>query len=219
MGLTKANFYRKPDVELCSSWDDGGSADIRVASMLEKYGMKGTFYIVLDYVGTEEHLSWEQIKDLDKRGHKIGSHTISHPNDLKKLHDEALWKEIQSSKDLIETALGHNIESFCYPRGRADERVKEEVARAGYVNARTTGKPGITTKEDAYFLPGTIHIFNREEYGGKSIEDYAREVIDKVSIRGGYINIWGHSEELDKLGLWGTLENVIKYAKEKIIDR
>ena len=30
---------------ITTSWDDGNKLDIKVAELLDKYGMKGTFYI------------------------------------------------------------------------------------------------------------------------------------------------------------------------------
>ena len=215
MGLTKNNFYKKPEYTIEISFDDGGKLDLKAAELLKKYDIKGTFYIVLDWIGTKGHLNWEDIKRLDKEGHKIGSHSMTHPQDLKMLYDEQLHYEIQNSKDILETALGHNITSFCYPRGRADERIKSKVVQAGYINARGTGKPGITKIDNSFYLPGTIHIFQRSEYEGVPVLDYAKKVIDKVFKEGGYCNVWGHSAELEKWGLWGVLEDVLKYVSEK----
>jgi len=215
MGLTKDNFYKKPEYTIETSWDDGGELDMRIVNLLKKYNLPGTFYITLDCVDKQGFLTWDQIKEIDSMGFKIGSHTVSHPMDLKQLFEEDLFVEIQNSKDLIETALGHPIESFAYPRGRADDRVKEAVARAGYLNARGTGKPGITTIEDKYYLPGTIHIFQRPEYEGKPIVQFAKEVIDRVKTEGGYCNIFGHSFEIEKNNLWGILEEVLDYARKK----
>jgi len=214
MGLTKTNFYKKPEVRFEISFDDGGEKDLKVASILEKYNLSAIFYIVVDWIGVKGYLTWEQIKDLDRRGHEIGSHSMTHPEDLKMVFDEQLHYEIQNSKDLLETALGHSISSFCYPHGRADERVKNKVKEAGYENARGTGKAGITKREDEFYLPGTIHIFQREEYKGKSIYEYAKEVIDKVKKEGGYCNIWGHSLEISRDGNFGVLEEILKYVKK-----
>ncbi len=194
------------------SFDDGGKNDMRIASLLEKYHLHGTFYIVVDYIGQEGYLNWNQVKELDRRGHTIGSHTLSHPMDLKKLHESELIVEIFNSKQLIENVLGHKITTFCYPRGRMDNRVRDEVIRAGYLTARGTGKPGITKVKDKFYLPGTIHIYQRKEYGKKSVLEFAKEVIDRVRQKDGYCNIWGHSREIDKFSLWDTLEEVIKYA-------
>jgi len=212
MGLTKVNFYKKPEVELETSWDDGGKLDRRIVDLLNKYKLKGTFYVVLDFIGKEGYMDWNDIKELDQEGFDIGSHTVSHSMDLKMCHDEQLHLEIQNSKDMLETALGHVITRFAYPRGRTDERVKDKVKEVGYLDARGTGKPGILTKEDLFYLPGTIHIFQRPEYGEKDIVTFAHEVLDNLFKNGGYCNIWGHSREIDANNLWDVLEEVLKYA-------
>lgn len=215
MGLTKNNLYKKPEVRIEFSFDDGGKDDLKVTELLKKHGFKGTFYVVLDWIGQEGFLNWSDIRRLDNEGFNIGSHTISHPQDLKLLYDEQLHYEVQNSKDMLEMSLGHNITSFCYPRGRMDGRVRNKVVESGYIDARGTGKPGIITIEDKFYLPGTIHIFQRPEYEGKPILDYAKEVLDKIKKEGGYCNVWGHSAEIQKFSLWNTLEEILKYANQE----
>ncbi len=214
MALTKKNLYKKKDIKIEISFDDGGILDLKVADMLDKYGLKATFYVVIDYVGQEGYLTWENIKDLDKRGFTIGSHTCSHPQDLKKLHEEDLFYEIQNSKDMIETVLGHGITKFCYPRGRQNERVRQIVAEAGYIEARVTGKPGIIEVKDKLQMPGTIHIYQRKEYGNQNIVDFASDVFEKLKKEGGYCNVWGHSQEMQREQMWSTLEGVLSLVKE-----
>lgn len=214
MGLTKSNFYKKR-YEIVCSLDDGGKDDLRVAGLLKKYCLPGIFYIVLDWVGLEGYLNWNQIKELVKMGFTIGSHSVSHPQDLKKLYDEGLHYEIQNSKDMLETALGIPVKSFCYPRGRFNERVKRFVSGAGYTSARATGNPGIIEARDRFALPGTIHVFQRREYGDKSILEFAKEMIDRVVREGGYCNIWGHSREINDCQNWEVLEEILKYIKKQ----
>ncbi len=212
--MTKSNLYKRPDFKIETSFDDGSIHDLRIADLLCKYHLSATFYIVVDWVGREGMLNWDQIKELEKKGFKIGSHTMTHPQDLKMLFDEELHVEIQTSKDMIETALGHNIESFCYPRGRMDDRIKNKVIEAGYTEARITGKPGILVVEDKYRIPGTLHIFQREEYGSKSIVEYATDIFEKLKKDGGYCNIWGHSEEINRNNNWEQLEEVLSLASK-----
>jgi len=53
-----------------TSWDDGHKFDIRLAKLLDKYGLKGTFYITKNFQG---RLSKEEIKSISKN-HEIGAH-------------------------------------------------------------------------------------------------------------------------------------------------
>ncbi len=214
MALTKSNFYKKKPINIEISFDDGGALDIKAADILDKYGLKATFYIVVDWIDKDGFLTWDQVKDLDKRGFTIGSHTVTHPQDLKSLYEEQLFVEVQNSKDMIETVLGHSITKFCYPRGRTNARVRQVVVESGYIDARGTGKPGVITSEDKFYLPGTIHIFKREEYRNQNIVDFANDVFEQLKKEGGYCNIWGHSAEIEREGLWDTLEGVLSLVKQ-----
>jgi peptidoglycan/xylan/chitin deacetylase (PgdA/CDA1 family) len=195
------------------SLDDGGKLDLEVANLLDKYRLKGTFYIVVNWIDGPGFLTWDDIVNLDKRGFTIGSHTCTHPQDLKKLYEDELFYEVQNSKDLIETVLGHNVTKFCYPRGRHNERVRQAVADAGYLEARVTGKPGVIEVKDKLQMPGTIHVYPRSEYRHETILGFAKKTIDKVKKEGGYCNIWGHSAEIEKFNNWKVFEKIIKYLR------
>lgn len=195
------------------SLDDGSKLDLRAADILDRHGLRGTFYIVVNWVDEPGFLTWDDVKSLDKRGFEIGSHTCSHPQDLKGLYEEDLFYEVQNSKDLIETVLGHDITKFCYPRGRQNERVRQAVADAGYLEARITGKPGITEVKDKLQMPGTVHIYQRKEYGDKSILEFAKETIDRVKKEGGYCNVFGHSNEIERDKNWKVFEEVLDLIK------
>ena len=65
-------------------------------------------------------------------------------------------------------------------------------------------------------IPGTIHIFDRYEYGQQTVVEFAKSTIDRVKKEGGYINVWGHSTELERDHLWGVLEEVLDYASKAI---
>jgi peptidoglycan/xylan/chitin deacetylase (PgdA/CDA1 family) len=195
------------------SFDDGFKLDLRVVELLKKYGLKAVFYIIVDRVGQGEYLSWQDVKDIDEQGFEIGSHTMSHPGDLKDLFDDQLHYEIKNSKDLLESVLGHPVTKFCYPRGRWDERVLAMVQESGYLEARITGKPGITEVTNPLLIPGTVHIFQRQEYKGEKVLDFAQKTIDRVREEGGRCEIWGHSKEIEKNFLWETLEYIMNYVK------
>jgi peptidoglycan/xylan/chitin deacetylase (PgdA/CDA1 family) len=202
--------------ELTTSWDDGGILDLKIAGLLKVFKLKGTFYIIVDKVGKAGYMNWDNVKDLDKQGFEIGSHTMTHPADLKALYETDLHYEIQNSKDLLEAVLGHPVSKFCYPRGRYDERVREMVAKSGYVEARTTGTPGNLHSKDKLGMIGTIHIYDRKEYMGKGIVEFAKETIDRAKKEGGVVNIWGHSSEIERYKLWKVLEEVLTYAENSI---
>jgi peptidoglycan/xylan/chitin deacetylase (PgdA/CDA1 family) len=59
-------------------------------------------------------MSWEEIRALRRRGHIIGSHTISHPNMAYVSADEAKFELLQS-RSALERGVGEAIVHFSYP--------------------------------------------------------------------------------------------------------
>lgn len=82
-------------------------------------------------------LSRSQLRELSDAGLQVGSHTVNHP-DLRTLTDTALNNELNRSRQVLEQLLGRPVESFAYPRGRFDRRVRQAVMDAGYRSACCT---------------------------------------------------------------------------------
>lgn len=194
-----------------TSWDDGHKLDLKLATLLRKYKIPATFYIPTD---TKE-LTWPEVRRLAK-DFEIGSHTITHPQDLKKLDYVEKWSEIQTSKDILEKMLDKPVKKFCYPRGRFDEECVEIVRDAGYEEARTTMVDYLYVgkSETPFSKPTAVHVYPREEYGDKHWLVFARELFDEADRGGDWVfHLWGHSWEIEKLGLWVELEEFFRYVK------
>lgn len=84
--------------------------------------------------------SWGELAELRRRGHEIGSHSLSHPL-LPQCEDADVEREIAGSRHMIEERTGGPVVSFCYPNGDFDERAVRAVERSGYRWAVTTA-PG-----------------------------------------------------------------------------
>lgn len=201
-----------------TSWDDGTKNDLLIASLLKKYGLPGTFYIIVDRVDQPGYLTWKDIIQLHKDGFEIGSHTMSHPHDMKMLYETELKYEVESSKGMLESVLGVEISKFCYPRGRYDDRVVDAVMNAGYVEARTTKIGETLPPENNLKKHTSVHVFNRKEYEGLEWFTYAKElfVVIKNLHPDRTFHLWGHSDEVIKYGQLEKLEEFFKYVKEKI---
>ena len=62
------------------TFDDGGvSYYTVVADRLEAQGWRGHCFVSTDFIGQRGFLTAAQIRELDARGHVIGSHSASHP--------------------------------------------------------------------------------------------------------------------------------------------
>jgi peptidoglycan/xylan/chitin deacetylase (PgdA/CDA1 family) len=75
-----------------------------------------------------------QVRDWLRAGHRIGSHSLSHPY-LTRLSRRDAREEIITSKKKLEDTFGIAVEDFCYPYGNWDETLRELVMEAGYRTA------------------------------------------------------------------------------------
>jgi len=76
-------------------------------------------------------VAWAEAREMQANGIEIGSHTLTHPI-LTQVGEERLRSELRESRSRLEEVLKRRVEQFCYPNGDHDERVRREVARAGY---------------------------------------------------------------------------------------
>ncbi len=74
-------------------------------------------------------LSWEEIRELDRSGFKIGSHTVTHPI-LTTLSPAHLAAELRNSKAAIERELQKPCPCLAYPNGGKHDVSPEVVAAA-----------------------------------------------------------------------------------------
>lgn len=195
-----------------SSWDDGHPLDIRIADLLQKYNLPGTFYI--------PGMVFEPlVLDLSKKGFEIGGHTVTHPSDLKQLSDEELLWEIVENKKALENETGQKINSFCYPRGRYDNRALDILKSLGFTHARTTEILALPYPENHSPTPDlkaktSIHVYQRKEYGDLDWLSWAYNLVAQAVENDLVFHIWGHSWEIDRDKNWGKLELFFSWITE-----
>lgn len=214
----------KKKIKILASFDDGLKNDLELAEMLKKYRIPSIFYIPGNCDLTEnqiKYLATGQCEKCEKPSEwlfKVGAHTITHPEDLKLLEDNRLSWEIEQSKKELEEITKKEVDSFCYPGGRFDKRVKDYVWAYGFKEARTTLVMNTDFPTDPYEIKTSIHIHpDRKEYKGKSWIEVGYELLDKVIKEGGYFHIFGHSWEIDKYNQWEFLEDFLSELDDKMM--
>lgn len=124
-------------------FDDSLKSQYTLAKpILDKYGFKGTFFTVCNYVGKDNssNMNWTQIKVLQKEGHDIESHTMNHKQ-LTKLSNTNLEYEVGQSKQCL-ADHGMNATIFAYPFSAGSDKPKVvDVVAKYYRLARTGGDP------------------------------------------------------------------------------
>ncbi len=124
----ESGSFQWPDgnsMALSLTWDDARNSQVTVGTpLLDKYGIKATFYVVPSAV-EEELQGW---KTALANGHEIGNHSLVHPcsgNFLwardKALEDYSLpqmARELEKANGEINKLLGVVPTAFAYPCGQ-----------------------------------------------------------------------------------------------------
>jgi len=135
------------------TFDDGYRDFYTTASsILSKYGFPVTVFLPTSYINNskkpglkgKEHLSWTEVRELQKIGTRFGSHTVNH-RQLMNLDEPALRLELKASKEKIEDETGEKVEDFSYPY-RFPEQAKSFVINLESLLVEYKYKQGISTR-------------------------------------------------------------------------
>jgi glycosyltransferase involved in cell wall biosynthesis/peptidoglycan/xylan/chitin deacetylase (PgdA/CDA1 family) len=220
-------------VIVTTSWDDGHKLDLKLASLLRRYGIGATFYVSPQTreFPAPERLTAEEIQQLAEN-FEIGAHTMTHPH-LDRLDAAAARREIVDSKETLELIIGKSLRSFCYPYGDYNEETKRLVNEAGFSRARSVRR--FTTRSvDPLALGTSVDTFDHRRDGMLSVLDLcgprpwravrlrrwdnlAKEVFMQARERGGVFHLWGHSREIEAHHGWERLEVFLAWLREQKI--
>ncbi len=218
-----------------TSWDDGDSADLKLAELLRSRGISGTFYIPINY--KERTLDNCELRDLASEEFEVGAHGFSHKL-LWGLPPQELAEEIGPCKPMLEDIVGREVRMFCYPCGRYDANVVRTLQEAGYHGARTTRMLATRTDFDPFEIPTTVQIFPHRPFSyfknvarARRLEGFrtyfaqreqldswfelGKRLFDAVMENGGVWHLYGHSWEIDRLGLWDELRDMLDYVSHR----
>jgi peptidoglycan/xylan/chitin deacetylase (PgdA/CDA1 family) len=223
----------KPRI-VTTSWDDGDRADLRVAEMLQSREIRGTFYVPNTPHETRPSLSHADLRTLSSEGFEIGAHSVSHKL-LWGLTAEELAQEVSPCKPMLEDILGTEVRMFCYPCGRYDANVVRALKQAGYWGARTVRMLATRLEFNPFEMPTSVQIIPHRKVSyiknvarARKIEglqvflshmtrlnnwlELGKRIFDSVLEKGGMWHLYGHSHEIEKLGLWRDLEEMLDYV-------
>jgi len=130
--ITTIDALNSYDEVTLLTFDDGGKSSMLIAEYLEKYDFKGHFFVTTSLIGDKYFLREDEIVDLHKRGHIIGSHTHTHPNVFKSLTKEEMLFEWTKSRTILENLLKTKIKSCSIPGGDANVNSYASAKECGY---------------------------------------------------------------------------------------
>lgn len=121
------------------TFDDGHLNNYTTAfPIMQKYGFTGILYIVGSYIGADNYMNADQIKEMAAAGWEVGSHSMTH-TDLTLLEPQQQRYEVVESKDFLEKTLGIPIRTIAYPFGTSDSSVIDYAHFAGYIAGMSLG--------------------------------------------------------------------------------
>jgi peptidoglycan-N-acetylglucosamine deacetylase len=220
----------RPTLTLTTSWDDGHPLDFRIAGLLAKHGLRGTFYVPLE--NSRPTLTAPQIRELSQ-SFEIGAHTVHHFV-LTTLPDDQANSEIMQSKARLEDITGKPCLVFCFPKGRYGNAHIKMLGEAGFAGARTVELMSLDRPRAEHSVPimpttlqacpnstlaylrNAVKRFRYKALWNLLLHNHGADwaatalaLLGRASKTGGVFHLWGHSWEIDANQQWSALDLVL----------
>lgn len=224
-------FLRFPEGKLKAvtfSYDDGCRADIHLAEIFNKYGMKGTFNLNSAWLGkndTDWHLTKEEIQQhIIDAGHEIATHGAEH-------RANGNLRAIDGIQDVLNCRLGLEkdfdtiVRGLAYPdtgivhlnNGATLESIEHYLKELDIAYARTLGEinDSFNLPQNWYQWMPTAHHDSVEtmnlvdKFVNYSEQSYAARREPKL------FYLWGHAYEFNEHNNWERMEEICQKLSGK----
>lgn len=201
-------------MHVLASWDDGSTADLKMADLMQKYNIPTIFYWpsflskAKNMAMTSSWLTEGECRQLAGQ-FEIGSHSATH-QEMSKMNIPQISREINDSRKHWQDITGQPINSFAFPKKSINTMVKALLKGAGYTSARTSIPGHLTPGPDPFHIHCTVQVgIDRIEYQNKSWELFADEMIAKADEDSTFY-IFGNSWDVEAYNDWENLETLLK---------
>jgi peptidoglycan/xylan/chitin deacetylase (PgdA/CDA1 family) len=139
-----------PEKVVAIHFDDGWKSSRHAVPVLERYGMRASFWIIAGTGIGDPHMDWEEIETLARRPEmEVYAHSMSHPwRDGETLRDwvegrtpgkgmDDARRELRDARRVLEQRLGRPVPYFAWPRGVYSDTLVRLASDAGYVGLLT----------------------------------------------------------------------------------
>ena len=201
--------FRKKALTL--SYDDGVVQDLRLAEIMDRHGIKGTFNINGRDFTADRPESWNHerlsrdaaLKLYNTPSHEVAVHSYTHPFLEQLPAGNAAW-EIVKDRETLEEMFGTIVRGMAYPMGTYSDDVVQTLKQCGVVYSRTTRSTyDFALPTDWLRWHPTCH--HREKELNELCERFLSLQIGRRAPRLFYL--WGHSYEFDLRDNWHVIEN------------
>lgn len=177
--------------------------------ILEAKGVKATFYIVTNRIGSPGYMTLAQIQSLRDRGFDVAPHTKNHVDLSVMTSARDRVDEIFGSRYALELQLFKTY-TFAPPFGAYSAAVLEDIKRAGFLAARGTDK-------DLNYR--TTNPFRLNSHSWKSTTTFAeiQSMLDQAFTQDAWYG--GHIHQIGGSGTYNInpplLDQTISYAQSR----
>jgi hypothetical protein len=154
------------------TFDDGGAAAMRTADYLEDRGWRGHFFIITARIGSAGFASAENLRDLRRRGHIVGSHSHTHPAVCWRLTAEEMLREWRTSCSELSAILQEPITTASVPGGEMNRTTADTAAQAGIEYLFTSEPTPCPWRRPGILCIG--RICPKQDTGLRTIEGYVQ---------------------------------------------
>ncbi len=221
----KYRFLRFPEGKLKAltlSYDDGVRADLRLAALCDRYGVKCTFNINSERMNRNDGdgLNAEELKThmLDQ-GHEVAVHGERHAAPGIAIPVQGI-ADVLNCRLQLEKAFGRMIRGMAYPdsgvtkmhNGNRYAEIQSYLQSLGIAYSRTLG-----ADNNSFMLPTDWYSWMpTAKHTNPNLEAWTDEFLaiseDKIRWSGKYprlFYLWGHSFEFDNDGNWDLIEGFL----------
>ncbi|MEJ2199492.1 MAG: polysaccharide deacetylase family protein [Desulfuromonadaceae bacterium] len=128
--------------------------------LLRQYGYPATLFVNTAAVGSQDYLSWDEIRALAAEGIEIGNHSASHPYLLNREpgEDDAAWEkrvtaDLLRARQVLNRELGEQQRLLAYPYGEYSTELVKLTRALGFAGAASQHSGVISPATDLFILP------------------------------------------------------------------
>lgn len=199
--------FHAPRGVISFSFDDVPlSACEQGAALLEKHGVRGTFFVcggLTDQTEQGQQCHSEDIlRQLHLAGHELGCHTFSHTH-CERADRDQIQADLLRNQDFFKR-LQLPLSGFAFPFG-AYSFASKLLAKAHFGYARITGNRTMFDGADVYALPAMAL------YEGRMTPQTLQALIQDVAKRKGWLIFYTH-EVTHQPGQWGATPELLRFC-------
>jgi hypothetical protein len=153
-----------------------------VLDLVEQQGLRISVFLVGK--DASEARNRDLFREIPRRGHEVGNHSLSHLQWLHKLPDPELEREIAEAEEHIEAACGVRTRGFRGPGFACSVRLLRILARRGYDYDCSTFPTFVGPLARAYYFMSSPKMSSEEQ---EQRQDLFGDVRDGLRPLGGYL--------------------------------